>query len=61
MSQTGIYPNESAGGWRIIGRSPKELFDVDMDPPSVLEPGAMVKFVQVDCAELPDVGASEAK
>ena len=60
-SQTGIYPNESAGGWRIIGRSPKELFDVDMDPPSVLEPGAMVKFVQVDCAELPDVGASEAK
>ena len=60
-SQTGIYPNESAGGWRIIGRSPKKLFDVDMEPPSVLEPGAMVKFVQVDSAELPDIGESEVE
>ena len=50
-SQTGIYPNESAGGWRIIGRSPAVLFDVENNPPSVLEPGAMVSFVAVESAD----------
>ena len=57
-SQTGIYPNESAGGWRIIGRSPTVLFDVENDPPSVLEPGAMVSFVAVDSADFADDDSS---
>ncbi len=53
-TQTGIYPNASAGGWRIIGRSPTKLFDVDKIPPSLLEPGAGVRFVPVDSAEFDD-------
>lgn len=53
-AQTGLYPNASAGGWRIIGRSPTKLFNVDMDPPSMLEPGAGVRFVAVDSAEFDD-------
>lgn len=53
-TQTGIYPNASAGGWRIIGRSPTKLFDVDKNPPSLLEPGAGVRFVSVDSAEFDD-------
>lgn len=53
-SQTGIYPNISAGGWRIIGRSPTVLFDAGSDPPSLLEPGATVKFVPVTSADFPD-------
>lgn len=53
-TQTGIYPNASAGGWRIIGRSPTKLFDVDKNPPSLLEPGAGVRFVPVDSAEFDD-------
>ena len=57
-SQTGIYPNESAGGWRIIGRSPTVLFDVENNPPSVLEPGAMVSFVAVDSADFADDDSS---
>ncbi len=26
-AQTGIYPRESPGGWRLIGRTPLVLFD----------------------------------
>lgn len=53
-SQTGIYPNVSAGGWRIIGRSPTALFDASTDPPSLLAPGATVRFVPADSGEFPD-------
>ncbi len=46
-SQTGIYPNESPGGWQIIGRSPSILFDVTSEPPSTLLPGSVVRFVPI--------------
>lgn len=45
--QTGIYPIESPGGWRIIGRTPLELFDVEKDPPVLLKPGDRVKFIPI--------------
>jgi KipI family sensor histidine kinase inhibitor len=44
--QTGIYPLESPGGWRIIGRSRLLLFDIQRDPPALLAPGDMVRFVE---------------
>ena len=59
-TQTGIYPNVSAGGWRIIGRSPTNLFNVENDPPSLLEPGAGVRFVPTDSADF-DEDASSGK
>lgn len=43
--QTGIYPLESPGGWRIIGRTPLRLFDWQNDPPARLSPGDLVRFV----------------
>lgn len=43
--QTGIYPLESPGGWRIIGRTPLALFDPLRDPPTLLAPGDWVRFV----------------
>jgi len=45
--QTGIYPLESPGGWRIIGRSDLRLFDPLRDPPALLAPGDVVRFVRV--------------
>jgi inhibitor of KinA len=45
--QTGIYPCEAPGGWRIIGRTPLELFDSGRQPPALLEPGDVVKFEPV--------------
>ncbi len=45
--QTGIYPREAPGGWRILGRTPMKLFDVNMDPPAMLTPGDIVKFKSI--------------
>ena len=42
---TGIYPQATAGGWRLIGRTDLELFDAERDPPALLLPGAAVRFV----------------
>lgn len=47
-AQTGIYPRESPGGWRLIGRTPLTLFDPAADPPTLLSPGDRVRFVAVD-------------
>ena len=44
--QTGVYPLESPGGWRIIGRTQLPLFDLAAQPPSLLSPGDEVRFVR---------------
>jgi KipI family sensor histidine kinase inhibitor len=44
-SQTGIYPMETPGGWRIIGRTTLRLFDADASPPALLRAGDHVRFV----------------
>lgn len=44
-AQTGIYPSEMPGGWRIIGRTSLKLFDPTLDEPSMLKAGDRVKFV----------------
>ncbi|AFL95839.1 allophanate hydrolase subunit 1 [Thermococcus cleftensis] len=46
--QTGIYPLESPGGWRLIGRTPLRLFSPERKPPTLLQPGDRVKFVPID-------------
>lgn len=42
--QTGIYPTETPGGWRIIGRTPLRMFDAGQEPPCLFEAGARVCF-----------------
>lgn len=44
---TGIYPVESPGGWRLIGRTPLKLFDVESYPPSFLCAGDYVVFMRI--------------
>lgn len=50
-AQTGIYPRESPGGWRLIGRTPLVLFDPAREPPTLLAPGDRVRFVAVDATD----------
>lgn len=50
-SQTGVYPAESPGGWRLIGRTPIELFDPHKEPPALLHAGNYVRFVPVSVRE----------
>lgn len=46
--QTGIYPMASPGGWNIIGRSPIKFFEMNFDPPSIMNPGDKVVFKAID-------------
>jgi inhibitor of KinA len=45
-AQTGIYPREAPGGWRLIGQTKFPLFDIHAHPPARLQPGMHVKFVE---------------
>jgi inhibitor of KinA len=42
--QTGIYPQDSPGGWYSIGNSPIELFNPNRNPPCKIQAGDKVKF-----------------
>jgi len=53
-SQTGIYPIDSPGGWRIIGFTPLRLFDPHHDPPTLLTAGDQVRFIPISPRELAD-------
>lgn len=44
-SQTGIYPIESPGGWRLIGYTSLQLFDPKSGSPFLFSPGDEVRFV----------------
>jgi len=45
--QCGIYPHASAGGWRLVARTPVRLFDASRAEPSRLRPGDRVRFVEI--------------
>jgi inhibitor of KinA len=49
--QTGIYPMNSPGGWRIIGRTPLRLFRPNENPPTFLQMGDIVRFDPISIAE----------
>jgi len=49
--QTGIYPCEAPGGWRIIGRTPLVLFNPLRHPPALLGSGDTVKFKPISDKE----------
>lgn len=50
-NQTGIYPADSPGGWRLIGRTPVEVFHTEQEPPALLKMGDYVRFVPVTAQE----------
>jgi KipI family sensor histidine kinase inhibitor len=41
-----IYPRSSPGGWQLIGHTETIVFDVDREPPALLQPGVAVRFVE---------------
>ena len=42
-----VYPRASPGGWQLLGRTEVQLFDVERQPPALLQPGSTVRFVDV--------------
>lgn len=49
--QTGIYPQDSPGGWHVIGNSPIELFNPKQNPPCFIKSGDKVKFHPISKSE----------
>jgi len=47
-SQTGIYPTETPGGWRLIGCTPLRMFDPLAQPPTRLQAGDQVRLSPID-------------
>ncbi len=43
-TQTAVYPQNSPGGWNIIGKTALELFDKKLENLSIFEVGNRVKF-----------------
>ena len=50
-AQTGIYPRKSPGGWNLIGRTPLSLFDLQREPPALLQAGDRVHFRKISREE----------
>ncbi|WP_347925725.1 5-oxoprolinase subunit PxpB [Pontimicrobium sp. SW4] len=50
-SQTGIYPNESPGGWNIIGRTPVDFFNVYSKNPCFARGGDKIQFISISKLE----------
>lgn len=43
--QTAIYPHDSPGGWRLIGRTDLVMFDAARETPALIQAGDRVRFV----------------
>lgn len=49
--QTGIYPQESPGGWQIVGRTRVRPFDARRTPQFLVEAGDLVRFVAAEATD----------
>ncbi|NAY90828.1 5-oxoprolinase subunit PxpB [Muricauda sp. JGD-17] len=49
--QTGIYPQQSPGGWNIIGNCPISLFNPEKEKPCMVSVGDKVQFLRIEKAE----------
>lgn len=55
--QCGIYPVKSPGGWRIIGRTPLRLFNIQRSKPCLLAPGDEVVFRRISEPEFVEIAS----
>lgn len=46
--QTGIYPQDSPGGWNIVGRCPVPMFNLNLENPCFVNVGDRIQFVPID-------------
>jgi inhibitor of KinA len=55
-NQTGVYPFSTPGGWRLIGRTPLEMFQRNAEPMSLLRIGDHVRFRVISEKEFVEFG-----
>ncbi|MCC5894449.1 MAG: 5-oxoprolinase subunit PxpB [Alkalibacterium sp.] len=60
-NQTGMYPLDSPGGWRIIGATPVKLFDAERASPFLFEAGDHIRFKPITMEDYNDIRALSAE
>ena len=56
--QVGIYPQDSPGGWNVVGNCPIPLMDFTKNPPNHIEPADRIQFFKISTAEHVDVATA---
>jgi len=46
-NQTGIYPLSSPGGWNLIGKTPKAIFNTKNPEKSYIKMGDQIRFISI--------------
>ena len=54
-NQTGIYPMDSPGGWRLMGATPVDLYDTERENPILLKAGEYIRFVPISILDYYDI------
>jgi inhibitor of KinA len=57
-NQTGVYPIDSPGGWRLIGRTPVKLYDPKRSPPILLKAGNQLRFKGISKKQFREIAES---
>ncbi|MDR9399497.1 MAG: 5-oxoprolinase subunit PxpB [Salibacter sp.] len=60
-AQTGVYPQQTSGGWNIIGKSPIDFFDITKQQPCFAKAGDRIQFVSIDKETFNEIAAEEEK
>ena len=53
--QVGIYPQDSPGGWNVVGNCPIPMMDFTKNPPNHIVPADRIQFLKISTAEHVDV------
>lgn len=49
--QTGIFTITAPSGWHLVGWTPMEMFNPNVDPPSMFRGGDYVQYIPIDAGE----------
>jgi len=60
-AQTGVYPLDSPGGWRLIGRTPLKLFAPLRPVPFLYKAGDRIEFITISEDEYRKIARREAE
>ncbi|MDO5723867.1 MAG: 5-oxoprolinase/urea amidolyase family protein [Flaviflexus sp.] len=56
-----VYPQDSPGGWQLLGRTDTAMWDLSREVPHLLHPGDLVRYVAVrEVAQAGPLGASSS-
>ena len=54
-NQTGMYPMDYPGGWRLMGATPIDLYDENRETPILLAAGEYIRFVPISILDYYDI------